>query len=47
MDADGLEDIIVLYQDGYIELFLNRGGKFRSRGMITYNKDIDTKNIEF
>lgn len=24
MDADGIEDLIVTYQDGYIELFLNR-----------------------
>lgn len=47
MDADGLEDLVVLYQDGYIELFLNRGGKFRSRGMIIYNKDIDANNIAF
>ncbi len=47
MDADGMEDLVILYDDGYIELFLNRGGKFRSRGMITYNKDLDTKNIAF
>lgn len=42
-----MEDLVILYDDGYIELFLNRGGKFRSRGMITYNKDLDTKNIAF
>jgi FG-GAP-like repeat len=47
MDADGVEDLIVIYQDGYIELLLNRGGKFRSRGMVTYNRDIDAKNIVF
>ncbi len=24
MDADGMEDLLVVYDDGYIELFLNR-----------------------
>ncbi len=24
MDADGIADLIVIYQDGYIELLLNR-----------------------
>lgn len=47
MDADGLDDLLVAYDDGYIELFLNRGGKFRSRGMITYNRDIDTERLAF
>lgn len=47
MDADGIEDLIVIYQDGYIELLLNRGGKFRSRGMIAYNRDIDPQHISF
>lgn len=47
MNADGKMDLIVLYQDGFVELFLNLGGKFRSRGMITYNKDIGTSQLEF
>ena len=47
MDADGVEDLIVLYGDGYMELFLNRKWKFRSRGMITYNKDLDNRMISF
>jgi hypothetical protein len=47
MDADGIDDIIIVYQDGYIELLLNRGGKFRSRGMIAYNRDIDSQHIYF
>ncbi|MBC7503535.1 VCBS repeat-containing protein [Candidatus Gracilibacteria bacterium] len=47
MDADGIEDLLIVYADGYIELFLNRGGKFRSRGMIIYNRDIDSKKISF
>ena len=47
MNADGNTDLIVLYQDGFVELFLNLGGKFRSRGMIAYNKDIGTSQLEF
>jgi hypothetical protein len=47
MNADGITDLNVLYQDGYMELFLNQGGKFRSRGMITYNKDLDSKKMAF
>ncbi len=47
MDKDTLEDLIVSYEDGYMELFLNRAGKFRSRWMIMYNKDLDTKKIAF
>lgn len=47
MNADGNTDLIVLYQDGYVELFLNLGGKFRSRGMIAYNKDLGTSQIKF
>ncbi len=31
MNADGIQDLVVLYQDGYMELFLNHGNKFRSR----------------
>ncbi len=47
MNADGLLDLIVVYQDGFIELFLNQGNRFRSRGMIAYNKDLDSKKITF
>lgn len=47
MNADGNTDLIVLYQDGFVELFLNLGGKFRSRGTIAYNKDIGTSQLEF
>ncbi len=31
MDKDCSIDLIVLYEDARIELFLNHGGKFRSR----------------
>lgn len=47
MDHDGREDILVVYQDGYIELLLNQGNRFRSRGMITYNRDIDVRQMAF
>ena len=47
MNADGIEDLIVVYQDGYLELFLNHRGKFRSRGIIAYNKDIDAQRLNF
>ena len=47
MNADGISDLVVLYQDGFVELFLNLGGKFRSRGMIAYNKDIDMSQLKF
>ena len=36
MNNDGWPDLIVQYADGYVELFLNLNGKFRSRGMIAY-----------
>jgi hypothetical protein len=47
MDHDGREDILVVYQDGYIELLLNQGNRFRSRGMITYNRDLDVHQMAF
>lgn len=47
MNADAIEDLIVAYQDGYLELFLNHRGKFRSRGIVAYNKDIDATRITF
>lgn len=36
MNGDGWTDIIVQYDDGYLELFLNLRGNFRSRGMVAY-----------
>lgn len=36
MNADGLDDILVQYVDGYIELILNLGGRFRSTGNVAY-----------
>ena len=47
MDADGLDDLLIVYDDGYIELLMNQRGTFRSRGMISYNHDIDSKQIRF
>ena len=36
MNADGLKDIIVQYEDGYIELLVNANGKYRSLGNIAF-----------
>lgn len=36
MNADGLDDVLVQYVDGYMELLLNIHGKFRSMGYIAY-----------
>lgn len=36
MNNDTLKDVIVQYVDGYIELFLNLGERFRSAGKIAY-----------
>ncbi len=47
MDHDGIVDLIVLYDDSRIELFLNHKGKFRSRWIIAYNKDLDSKKMAF
>ena len=36
MNGDGLNDVIVQYEDGYIQLLLNIGGRFRSLGNIAF-----------
>lgn len=36
MNADNLPDVLVQYSDGFMELLLNIGGKFRSAGNIAY-----------
>ena len=43
MNADGLEDLIVIYDDGFMELYLNMGGVFRGKQMIAYLPDITTR----
>jgi hypothetical protein len=40
MNADWYEDILVAYNDGYIELFQNLAWKFRSREKIAYIPDL-------
>jgi len=47
MNHDGAEDIIVQYSDGYIELLLNLGGKFRSRGYIAHLPRAGIRPIAF
>ncbi len=36
MNNDQLEDVVVVYADGYIELLLNFWNRFRSRDMLAY-----------
>lgn len=45
MNHDGLEDIVVVYDDGFIELLLNLGGRFRSKKMIAYIPDLGNRGI--
>jgi hypothetical protein len=47
MNADGLDDIIVIYTDGFLELYLNMGGVFRKKQKIAYMPDITARGIEF
>lgn len=46
MNKDGLDDILVQYLDGYIELFLNLRGKFRSAGKIFYAPKIRDSKLD-
>lgn len=43
MNADGLEDIIVIYNDGFLELYLNLGGVFRKKQKIAYLPQITSR----
>ena len=43
---DGYDDIVILYDTGYVELFLNEKGRFRSRGFVARFSDSDEKNFE-
>lgn len=40
MDADGYDDILALYSDGYLSLLLNQRGKFRVRENIAFVPDL-------
>lgn len=45
MNHDGLEDIVIIYEDGFIELLVNVGGSFRTKKMIAYIPDLGTRGI--
>ena len=47
MNNDGIEDMLVQYSDGYIELLLNLKGKFRSRGFVAHLPRLGNKPIQF
>lgn len=40
MDRDGYEDLITLDRDGYMNLLLNMGSRFRPREEIAYVPDL-------
>jgi hypothetical protein len=45
MNADGNEDLLVLHDDGYLDLMLNMRGKFRMREQIAYVPDIVSRGL--
>lgn len=47
MNNDGLDDILVIYDDGFVELYLNMGDRFRKRQMIGYIPDIAPDRLQF
>jgi hypothetical protein len=46
MDGDGLEDIVIIYSDGFLELLLNTGGSFRKTEKIAYIPDMTSLGVE-
>lgn len=47
MNGDGLEDIIIVFSDGFLELYLNMGWTFRKKEKIAYIPYITPLGIEF
>ena len=47
MNADGLQDIIVIYNDGFLELYLNLWGVFRKKQKIAYLPEISARWVDF
>ncbi len=45
MDKDGYADIITLDRDGYLNLLLNMGTRFRQRETIAYVPDLVERGI--
>ncbi len=45
MDGDGDEDIVLVYDDGFIDLLTNTSGKFRRKQMIAYLPDLSLRPL--
>ncbi len=45
MDKDGYADMITLDRDGYLNLLLNMGSRFRPREVIAYTPDLVERGI--
>ena len=45
MNHDGLEDIVIVYDDGFVELLVNVGGLFRTKKMIASIPDVGSRGI--
>lgn len=45
MNKDGLQDVVVQHNDGYVELILNLSDRMRSRGNIAYIPSIVTRGF--
>ena len=46
MNGDNLDDLLVLYNDGFLELYLNMGGSFRKKEKIAYIPFVTPLGIE-
>jgi hypothetical protein len=46
MDGDGLEDILIVFSDGFVELYQNIGTTFRKKQKIAYIPNITPLGIE-
>lgn len=46
MDGDGDQDIVIVYDDGFLELLQNISGKFRRKQMIAYLPSTGDRGIE-
>lgn len=47
MNNDGYDDIIITYDDGFVELYLNLNGRFKKSQMIGYVPNISPDQLSF
>ena len=45
MDGDDDEDIVIVYDDGYIDLLQNISGRFQRKQIIAYLPDLASRDI--